>query len=105
MSILFAFEERFRRNLNLGRGRPVSRSSVVTKSGQGDGGSQPGDIVLVKGERGLRLRRLVVADLGREVLITRGDCGREDDPAVAGRKNCGQGDSQRRTRWTKSDQR
>ncbi len=41
-----------------------------------------GDIVLVKGDRGFRLHRLVRADGCRDLFITRGDCGMEDDPAV-----------------------
>jgi uncharacterized repeat protein (TIGR01451 family) len=41
-----------------------------------------GDIVLVKGDNGFRLHRLVRADAGRDVFITRGDCGQQDDPAV-----------------------
>ena len=43
-----------------------------------------GDIVLVNGEMGFRLHRLVVADAQQDVFITRGDCGQEDDPAVSG---------------------
>jgi len=43
-----------------------------------------GDIVLVKGDHGFRMHRLVVADAGRDVFITRGDCGGQDDPAVRG---------------------
>ena len=42
-----------------------------------------GDIVLVKGKFGFRLHRLVVADAERDVFITRGDCGQQDDPAVS----------------------
>jgi hypothetical protein len=42
------------------------------------------DIVLVKGEMGFRLHRLVVADVAQDVFITRGDCGQQDDPAVSG---------------------
>jgi uncharacterized repeat protein (TIGR01451 family) len=41
-----------------------------------------GDIVLVKGDSGFRLHRLTRLDDCRDVLITRGDCGEEDDPAV-----------------------
>ncbi len=48
-----------------------------------------GDIVLVKGEVGLRLHRLVVADSDRDVYITRGDCGQQDDPAVSGEEIVG----------------
>lgn len=48
-----------------------------------------GDIVLVKGEMGFRLHRLVVADSERDVFITRGDCGRQDDPAVSGEQIVG----------------
>jgi uncharacterized repeat protein (TIGR01451 family) len=43
-----------------------------------------GDIVLAKAEHGFRLHRLVVADTERDVFITRGDCGVEDDPAFGG---------------------
>jgi uncharacterized repeat protein (TIGR01451 family) len=42
-----------------------------------------GDIVLVKGEMGFRLHRLVVADAEQDVFITRGDCGQQNDPAVS----------------------
>ena len=48
-----------------------------------------GDIVLVKGEMGFRLHRLVVADTEQDVFITRGDCGHEDDPAVSGEQVVG----------------
>jgi uncharacterized repeat protein (TIGR01451 family) len=48
-----------------------------------------GDIVLVKGEMGFRLHRLVVADAERDVFITRGDCGQQDDPAVSGEEILG----------------
>ncbi len=48
-----------------------------------------GDIVLVKGEMGFRLHRLVVADVERDVFITRGDCGEQDDPAVSGEEILG----------------
>ncbi len=48
-----------------------------------------GDIVLVKGERGFRLHRLVVADAARDVFITRGDCAQQDDPAVGGEQILG----------------
>jgi uncharacterized repeat protein (TIGR01451 family) len=41
-----------------------------------------GDIVLVKSDYGFRLHRLIRADAGRDVFITRGDCGLQDDPAV-----------------------
>lgn len=41
-----------------------------------------GDIVLVKNDYGFRLHRLVRADLRRNVFITRGDCGQQNDPAV-----------------------
>jgi hypothetical protein len=42
-----------------------------------------GDIVLIKGEMGFRLHRLVIADMLRDIFITRGDCGQQDDPAVS----------------------
>jgi uncharacterized repeat protein (TIGR01451 family) len=48
-----------------------------------------GDIVLVKGEMGFRLHRLVVADAERDVYITRGDCAEQDDPAVSGEQILG----------------
>src|SRR5579863_7984642 len=48
-----------------------------------------GDIVLIKGEMGFRLHRLVVADAAQDVFITRGDCGRQDDPAVSGEEVVG----------------
>jgi uncharacterized repeat protein (TIGR01451 family) len=41
-----------------------------------------GDIVLVKSDIGFRLHRLIRADAGRDVFITRGDCGLQDDPVV-----------------------
>src|SRR5579859_2184311 len=40
------------------------------------------DIVLAKTNHGFRLHRLVVADHARNLFITRGDCGQQDDPAV-----------------------
>ena len=43
-----------------------------------------GDVVLVKGEWGFRLHRLVKVDVDRDVFVTRGDCGQQDDPAVRG---------------------
>ena len=42
------------------------------------------DIVLTKGRSGFRIHRLVVADPGKNLFITRGDCGQEDDPPVRG---------------------
>ena len=48
-----------------------------------------GDIVLVKGEMGFRLHRLMIADVERDVFITRGDCGLQDDPAVSGEEIVG----------------
>src|SRR5579864_1077500 len=42
-----------------------------------------GDIVLVRSTNGFRLHRLVVTDPEADVFITRGDCGRERDPAVS----------------------
>ena len=41
-----------------------------------------GDIVLVKSGYGFRLHRLIRADAGRDVFITRGDSGLQDDPPV-----------------------
>jgi len=42
-----------------------------------------GDIVLVRAGLGFRLHRLVLADAERDVYVTRGDCGQQDDPAVS----------------------
>jgi uncharacterized repeat protein (TIGR01451 family) len=43
-----------------------------------------GEIVLVKGDHGFRLHRLVLADAGRDLFITRGDSSQQDDPPVRG---------------------
>jgi uncharacterized repeat protein (TIGR01451 family) len=43
-----------------------------------------GDLVLIKVQGRICLHRLVVADAKRDVFITRGDCGLQDDPAVSG---------------------
>ena len=48
-----------------------------------------GDIVLVKGDYGFRLHRLVKADAARDVFITRGDCGQQDDPPLRGEQILG----------------
>ena len=40
------------------------------------------DIVLAKTNSGFRLHRIVVADHARDRFVTRGDCGRENDPAL-----------------------
>ncbi|MFZ0759512.1 MAG: hypothetical protein WAM69_06120, partial [Candidatus Sulfotelmatobacter sp.] len=48
-----------------------------------------GDIVLVKGEGGFRLHRLIRANAWRDEFITRGDCGQQDDPAVRGEQILG----------------
>src|SRR5579863_5518262 len=42
------------------------------------------DIVLAKSNYGFRLHRIVFADYARNVFITRGDCGQENDPALTG---------------------
>lgn len=42
------------------------------------------DIVLAKSNNGFRLHRIVRADAARDVFITRGDCGQQDDPALKG---------------------
>src|ERR1700736_6439763 len=42
------------------------------------------DIVLTKSKNGFRLHRIVVADYARDEFVTRGDCGREDDPTLNG---------------------
>jgi uncharacterized repeat protein (TIGR01451 family) len=41
-----------------------------------------GDIVLVKSDYGFRLHRLMLADASRDVFITRGDRGLQDDPPI-----------------------
>jgi len=48
-----------------------------------------GDIVLVKGDYGFRLHRLVKADAAADIFITRGDCGLQDDPPVRGEQILG----------------
>ena len=40
------------------------------------------DIVLAKTECGFRLHRIVVVDPARDLFITRGDCGQENDPPI-----------------------
>jgi uncharacterized repeat protein (TIGR01451 family) len=42
------------------------------------------DIVLAKSNYGFRLHRIVRADHARDIFITRGDCGQQDDPALTG---------------------
>src|SRR5579864_122320 len=42
------------------------------------------DVVLAKSNYGFRLHRIVQADHARDVFITRGDCGQENDPALTG---------------------
>ena len=42
------------------------------------------DIVLAKINEGFRLHRIVLADHERDVFITRGDCGEQDDPGLKG---------------------
>ena len=41
-----------------------------------------GDIVLTKGHSGFRVHRLVLIDQDKNLFITRGDCGQQDDPPV-----------------------
>lgn len=41
-----------------------------------------GDIVLTKGHSGFRVHRLVVTDHSKNLFITRGDCGQQNDPPV-----------------------
>ena len=48
------------------------------------------DIVLTKGHKRFLIHRLVVADHERNLFITRGDSGTEDDPAVRGDQILGQ---------------
>src|SRR5262252_9822685 len=40
------------------------------------------DIVLAKSHCGFRLHRIVLADPAKDLFITRGDCGQENDPAL-----------------------
>src|SRR3954467_6248795 len=40
------------------------------------------DIVLAKSHCGFRLHRIVLADPAKDVFVTRGDCGVQDDPAL-----------------------
>jgi uncharacterized repeat protein (TIGR01451 family) len=47
------------------------------------------DIVLAKSNYGFRLHRIVFADFARDVFITRGDCGQENDPALTGEQILG----------------
>ncbi len=42
------------------------------------------DIVLAKSKDGFRLHRIVHADHSRDVFLTRGDCGHENDPVLKG---------------------
>src|ERR1700732_4374792 len=42
------------------------------------------DIVLTNSKNGFRLHLIVVADCVRDEFVTRGDCGREDDPTLNG---------------------
>src|SRR5579864_8484590 len=42
------------------------------------------DVVLAKSNYGFRLHRIVLADHARDVFITRGDCGQENDAALTG---------------------
>lgn len=42
------------------------------------------DIILAKTDSGFRLHRIVTIDPARDVFITRGDCGQEDDPPLSG---------------------
>src|SRR5258708_13759737 len=41
-----------------------------------------GDIVPVNSDHGFRLHRLIPADAGRDIFITRGDSGLQDDPPI-----------------------
>ena len=42
------------------------------------------DIVLAKSKDGFRLHRIVHADHARDVFLTRGDCGQQNDPVLRG---------------------
>ncbi len=50
---------------------------------------EKGDIVLTKGDRGFLLHRLVVTDHDKSFFITRGDCGKQNDPPVSGNQILG----------------
>src|ERR1700723_1524558 len=43
-----------------------------------------GDIVLTKGQSGFRVHRLMLIDHSKNLFITRGDCGEQNDPPVCG---------------------
>jgi hypothetical protein len=42
------------------------------------------DIVLAKSDSGFRIHRIVMLDPGKDIFITRGDCGQENDPPLSG---------------------
>src|SRR5271165_2634199 len=42
------------------------------------------DIVLAKSNCGFRLHRIVLVDPAKDVFVTRGDCGQENDPELRG---------------------
>jgi len=48
-----------------------------------------GDIVLTKSDSGFRVHRLVIVECEKNVFVTRGDCGLQDDPAVRGEEILG----------------
>jgi uncharacterized repeat protein (TIGR01451 family) len=60
----------------------ISHGETVYVKPASEADLRRGDIVLVKSDIGFRLHRLILADAGRDVFITRGDCGVQDDPAV-----------------------
>ena len=43
-----------------------------------------GDIVLTKGHNGFRVHRLIVTNHSKNLFITRGDCGQQNDPPLRG---------------------
>ena len=47
------------------------------------------DIVLAKSDHGFRLHRLVLVDVKNDAFMTRGDCGRENDPVLKGNQILG----------------
>ncbi|MFZ0734923.1 MAG: C25 family cysteine peptidase [Candidatus Sulfotelmatobacter sp.] len=59
-------------------GETVEITSVIMSELRKD------DIVLAKTNYGFRLHRIVLADHARDVFITRGDCGRQNDPPLTG---------------------
>ena len=62
---------------------PAIRDGEIVYVGGVEKALSVGDVLLVRSSDGLRLHRLVHADKTSDVYVTRGDCGQQDDPAVA----------------------